>query len=106
MRPQTILLTLITALVFSSPLTHAEYQQEERYLEDTVEVGGREVKVRINSDANRVVYFWDNGANAWVDASQSQADLNKAYAEKMTFRDMQGELNSFRDETWDDRYRR
>ncbi|MCX5677619.1 MAG: hypothetical protein NTY76_00720 [Candidatus Omnitrophica bacterium] len=105
MRYPVIVLTLIIAATFSLPHTYAEQHQKERYLEDTVKVDNKLVKIKIDFDARKVVYFWDEGANKWADASLYPADLNKAYSEKRAFQEMQGELDGLKDETWDDRYR-
>lgn len=104
MRPQIIGLILIVVLV-SSPSIYAGYYEKGRYQEDAIEIDGKLIKVKIDSDASRVAYFWDDEAKGWVDVSQCQVDLNKAYSEKTTFQEMQTELNRMHDETWDDRYR-
>lgn len=105
MRYQVIVLILIIAAAFSLSHARAEHYQKERYLEDAVEVDNKLVKIKIDSDTSKVAYFWDDGANGWVDVSLYPADLNRVYSEKIALQEMQGELDEMKDETWDDRYR-
>jgi hypothetical protein len=106
MRYQAIALILIIVTAFSTLPAYAEDHEKNGYLEDTVKVDNKLVKIKIDFDARKVAYFWDEGANRWADASLYPLDLNKAYSEKRQLQEMQGELDGLKDERWDDRYRR
>ena len=105
MRSKAILVTLAIVLALFLSQACAEHYEKERYLEDTIESGGKLIKIMIDSNENNVAYFWDDEAHGWVEAGLSPIDLNRAYAEKITAQEMQGELDRMKDDTWDDRYR-
>jgi len=105
MRPQTIVLTLVTASVLAFSSMYAENRDKENCYEDAVEINGKLLRVKTDLNTGRVVYFWDDKAGSWADISHCPVDINKTYAENKRFREMQGELDRLRDETWDDRYR-
>ncbi len=105
MRSLTILLTLIVALALSLSQARAEDYESKRFQEDFVEVSGAVIRIKIDSNYGKVACFWDDAAPAWIDADLNPIALNGAYADKLTARDMQNELNRMNNETMDDRYR-
>lgn len=105
MRLKTLFIALIIAVSLHNVYVHAEEYAKEKYPEDTVEEDGKLVKIRIDTDSGAVACYWDDETHAWMDASLCQFDLDKAYKDKIEFKEMQAELDEMKDETWDDRYR-
>ncbi len=105
MRYKATLLILVMALALSLPQARAENYENERYREDVIETDGKSIRIKVDSNDDKVAYFWDDAAHGWVKAASSPVDLNSAYAEQATAKDMQDELNRMKDDTWDDRYR-
>lgn len=105
MRYQAIALALITAAALSISPASAKEHEKERYLETSVGVNNKPVKIKIDPATSKVAYFWNDGTKEWADASLYPGDLDRLYEEKIALLEMQGELDEMRDETWDDRYR-
>jgi hypothetical protein len=105
MRSKTILLALIAVIALYISQACAEEFKEKNLIADTVAKDGHFFEILINPDNHKVVYFQDEEAHTWVDASLCPVDVGKLYAEKIALQEMQGELDSIKDETWDDRNR-
>ena len=104
MRPRASTIILIAVLVLTQFNSSYGQYEKERFTEDAIDVDGTVYRIMIDSDSGNVVSFWDERINGWIDALLCPVDLNEAYRDRITMKDMQDELDRMRSESWDDRY--
>ena len=91
----------ISIIIFAANGLFAESYNEEIYFKDYVSNKGENLVIAVNRDTNEVELYWSDANQAWLKPDkQEQLGMQWLYNKKVQRREMQGNLDWMRRNSW------
>ena len=88
-------------IIFTANLLSAEPYNEDAYFKDYISNKGEDLVVAVRRDDGRVDLYWSDANQAWLRPDkEEQLGLQRLYNKKVQLREMQGNLDRMRNDTW------
>jgi len=91
----------ISVIIFTTNSLFAECYNEDACFKDYVSNKGENLVIAVNRDTDQVELYWSDANKTWLKPTQEeQLGLQRLYNKKVQLREMQGHLDSMREDTW------
>ena len=91
----------VSIIIFAAGSLFAESYNEDAYFKDYVSNKGENLVIAVNRDTDQVELYWSAANQTWLrPGEEEQLGLQRLYNKKVQLRDMQGNLDRMRKDTW------
>ena len=91
----------VSVIIFAADGLFAECYNEDVCFKDYVSSKGENLVIAVNRDTGQVELYWSDTNQAWLKPDkEEQSGLQRLYNKKVQLRDMQGNLDRMRKDTW------
>jgi len=92
---------VISIVMFAAGSLFAESYNEELYFKDYVSNKGENLVIAVNRDTNQTELYWSDANQTWLKPDeQERLGLQRLYDKKVQLREMQGNLDHMRKDSW------